>query len=39
MQDATWGEALGVRAQHFVKENFTFAKTADQLARLWQLDK
>ena len=38
MQDATRREALGVRAQHFVKEYFTFAKTADELARLWQLD-
>jgi glycosyltransferase involved in cell wall biosynthesis len=38
MQDATHGEALGMRAQRFVKENFTFANTANELARLWQLN-
>jgi len=38
MRDATFGEALGERAQHFVKENFMFANTANELARLWQLD-
>ena len=38
MQDATHGEALGMRAQRFVKETFTFANTANELARLWQLD-
>ena len=38
IQDAAYREALGKRAQHFVKENFTFANTANELARVWQLD-
>lgn len=38
MQDRSYAEAIGLRAQRFVRENYTFANTADELTRLWQLN-
>jgi hypothetical protein len=38
MQDEGYRDALGLRAHRFVNERFTFACTANELMRLWQLN-